>query len=69
MHFPFSISDFGLWLALMAIILLVTAELVIAYSASTKISFLIDKKRFHYVAGIMGIFFIFTVILRLVGII
>ena len=63
MDFPLSTSDISLWLAIMAIILLVTSELI---SSSTGFSrnIIIEKKRIRLVALALGTGFMITVIMR-----
>ena len=63
MNFPLSISDVSLWLAVMAIILLITSELI---SSSTEYSrnIVIERKRLRLVALALGTGFIITVIMR-----
>ena len=63
MNYPLSISDIGLWLAVMAIILLITSELL---SSSTEYSrnLVIEKKRLRLVALALGTGFMITVIMR-----
>jgi hypothetical protein len=63
MHFPLSISDISLWLAVTAIILLITSELV---SSSTKYSrnLIIERKRLRLIALALGVGFMITVIMR-----
>lgn len=64
MNFPLSVSDIGLWLAVTAIILLTTSELL---SSSTGYpgSIVIEKKRLRLVALVLGAGFMITVIVRL----
>ena len=64
MRFPLSISDISLWLAIMAIILLITSELL---SATTEYAgnILIEKKRLRLAALALGIGFMITVIIRI----
>ena len=64
MNFPMSISDISLWLAVMAIILLITSELI---SSATEYSrnILIEKNRLRLVALALGIGFIATVVMRI----
>ena len=64
MRFPLSISDISLWLAVMAIILLITSELL---SATTEYAgnILIEKKRLRLAALALGIGFMITVIIRI----
>jgi VIT1/CCC1 family predicted Fe2+/Mn2+ transporter len=63
MGFPLSMSDISLWLAVMAIILLITSELL---SSSTgylgKIA--IERKRLRLVALALGTGFMITVVMR-----
>lgn len=64
MNFPLSISDISLWLAVTAIILLITSELL---SSSTEYSrsIVIEKKRLKLVTLALGIGFMMTVVIRL----
>ena len=66
MSFPLSLSDLSLWLAVMAILLLVTSELL--YSSpgfSARIP--IDKRLLRMVALGCGIGFLVTVVMRVVS--
>ncbi len=67
MEFPLTFWDLSLWLAVTAIILLATAELISPYYGQTNI--LIDKRRLRQAALTLGILFIITVIIRVYGII
>jgi len=67
MNFPLSFWDISLWLAVTAIILLITSELISPYYGKT--SLLINKKRLRNVALIMSIMFLITVAIRIYGII
>jgi len=63
MNFPLSLSDISLWLAVTAIILLITFELLHSlpeYSARL----MIDKKRLKLVTLGCGLGFVVTVVLR-----
>jgi len=64
MNFPMNLSDISLWLAVMAIILLITSELI---SSATEFSrnIIIEKKRFRIVALALGVGFMATVIMRI----
>lgn len=64
MNFPLTISDISLWLAVMAIILLTTSELL---SSSTEFStnIVIEKNRLRQVALALGTGFMITVIIRM----
>jgi hypothetical protein len=63
MNFPLSMSDISLWLAAMAIILLVTSELL---SSSTEYSgnIAIEKKHLRVAALALGVGFMITVVMR-----
>lgn len=63
MHFPLSISDIGLWLAVTAIILLITSELITS-STGYLGTIVIDKKRLRLLALALGIGFMITVVMR-----
>jgi uncharacterized membrane protein (UPF0182 family) len=60
MIFPLSLSDVSLWLAVTAIILLVTSELVLSLPAFSTI-ILTDKTRLRAVAIGCGLAFLATV--------
>ena len=63
MNFPLSLSDISLWLAIMAIILLVTSELL--YSSPEYSSrVMVDKKLLRMVALGCGLGFLVTVVMR-----
>ncbi|MEM3378378.1 MAG: hypothetical protein QXV09_07255 [Candidatus Bathyarchaeia archaeon] len=62
MIFPMTLSDISLWLAVMAIILLITSEIV---SSITEPRVMIDKKRLRLVAIALGIGFMATVVMRI----
>jgi len=64
MNFPMSMSDISLWLAVMAIILLITSELVSSASGYAS-DVIIEKKRLRLVALALGIGFMATVIVRI----
>lgn len=59
MDFPLSTSDISLWLATMAIILLITSELLSSYIYIT-----IDKTRLRLAALALGAGFMITVAIR-----
>jgi len=67
MQFPLTFWDISLLLAFISIILLVTAELTSPYHGLTNL--LINRKRLRRVALIMGVFFMVTAAIRIVGII
>jgi len=54
MNFPMNLSDISLWLAVMAIILLITSELVSSASGYAG-DVIIEKKRLRLVALALGI--------------
>jgi hypothetical protein len=58
-----SISDISLWFAFMAIILLITSELVYSFTEYSG-SIVIEKKRLRLVALALGIGFMITVAIR-----
>ena len=62
MNFPLSFWDISLWLAVTAIILLVTSELISPYYGKTNL--LINKKRLKNAALTTGILFLITVDIR-----
>lgn len=62
MSFPLSLSEIGLLLAAMAIILLITSELLFSTEYLGKI--VIEKKRLRVMALALGAGFIITVIFR-----
>ena len=66
MNFPLSFWDISLWLAITAIILLATSELISPYYGRTNL--LINKKRLKQTAIAVGILFLITVAIRIYGI-
>lgn len=62
MQFPLSLWDFRLWLAINAIVLLITSELLLSYHGKM---FMIEKKRLRIVALILGIIFMITVLIQI----
>jgi len=67
MDFPLSFWDISLWLAVTAIILLITSELISPYYGKTNL--LINKKRLRNVALTISIMFLITVAIRIYEII
>ena len=63
MNFPLSFLDISLFLAVTAIILLITSELISPYYGKT--NFLINKKRLKRAALIVSILFLMTVAIRI----
>ena len=60
---PLSMSDISLWLAFMAIVLLITSELVSA-TTSYAGNILIEKNRLRLAGIAFGLGFMITVIMR-----
>lgn len=67
MQIPLTFWDISLWLAVTAIILLVTAELVSPYYGQKNL--LINKKKLQRAALTTGILFLITVAIRIISII
>jgi cytosine/uracil/thiamine/allantoin permease len=67
MQIPLTFWDISLWLAVTAIILLITAELISPYYGQTNL--LINKKKLKNAALITAILFLITVAIRIYGII
>jgi hypothetical protein len=65
MNFPLPLWAVSLWIAITAIILLVTSELIGPYSDHLG-DFVIDKTRLKITALLLGAAFMITVILRIV---
>jgi hypothetical protein len=63
MRFPLSISDIGLWLAVTAIILLVTSELL-SSSTGRLGNVAVEKKRLRIAALALGLGVMATVVMR-----
>ena len=67
MQFPLSFWDLSLWLAVTAIILLITSELISPHYGRTNL--LVNKKRLKNVALTVSILFLITVAIRIYDII
>jgi hypothetical protein len=67
MSFPLTFWDISLWLAITAIILLITSELISPYYGKTNL--LINKKRLRNVSIIVSTLFLITVAIRIATII
>ena len=67
MNFPLTFWDISLWLAITAIILLITSELISPYYGKTNI--LINKKRLRNIALTISTLFLITVAIRIATII
>jgi len=67
MQFPLGFWDISLWLAVTAIILLTTSELISPYYGQTNL--LINKKRLRNVALTVSTLFLITVAIRIATII
>jgi len=63
MLFPLTFWDFSLWLAVTAIILLATSELISPHYGKT--SLIIEKKRLRQAALLLGILFMLTTVIRI----
>jgi hypothetical protein len=66
MDFPLSLWDISLWLAVTAIILLITSELISPYYGRTNL--IINKKRLRNVALTDAALFLITVVIRVMTI-
>ena len=64
MRVPLSFEDLSLWLAVTAIILLVTSELIAPYG---KAKTLVNKKRLRNVAFVVSTLFLLAMIIRIYG--
>ena len=67
MNFPLTFWDISLWLAVTAIILLITSELISPYYGKTNL--LINKKKLRNVALTVSTLFLITVAIRIATII
>ena len=67
MAFPLGFWDISLWLAITAIILLITSEMLSPYYGKTNI--LVNKKRLKNAAITASILFLATVTIRILGIV
>jgi hypothetical protein len=67
MSFPLSFWDISLWLAITAIILLITSELISPYYGKTNL--IINRKRLRNTAITISLLFLITVAIRIATII
>ena len=67
MYFPLTFWDISLWLAVTAIILLTTSELISPYHGRTNL--IVNKKRLRQAAITVGLLFLATVAIRVFQII
>lgn len=67
MQVPLTFNDISLWLAITAIILLITAELISPHYGQANL--LIDKRNLRKAALVTGILFLATVAIRICEII
>jgi hypothetical protein len=67
MQFPLELYDISLWLAISAIILLTTSELISPHYGQTGL--IMEKGRLRTVALILGVLFLSTVAVRIFQII
>jgi len=63
MQFPLTLSDISLWLAVTAVILILTSELLCS-SPKYSVYFRMEKKRFRLAAIGCGLAFLTTVVIR-----
>ncbi len=63
MNFPLSISDISLWLAVTAIILLITSELLYS-SPKYSMQLLVERRYLRFAALGCGVAFMVTVVMR-----
>ena len=63
MSFMLNMWDISLWIAVTALILLVTSELLVSYSDYLG-DFVIDKTRLRTAALVLGVAFMVTVVLH-----
>jgi hypothetical protein len=64
--FPLSLWDISLWLAVTAIVLLITSE-ILSSQRYGRINIRIDKKKLHNVAIVVSIVFLATVAIRIIN--
>jgi hypothetical protein len=62
MQFPLSFLDMTIWLAVMSIILIITAEFLSSYRG--QVNLLINKSRLARVALVVGISFVLTALIH-----
>jgi len=67
MTFPLGFWDISVWLAVTAIILLITSEMLSPYYGKTNI--LVNKKRLKNAAITASILFLATVTIRILGVV
>ena len=67
MSFPLSFLDLSLWLAVTAIILLITSEMISPYYGKTNIR--LDRRRLRNLAFGVAMLFLTTMAIRIVSII
>jgi len=65
MRFPLDLWDISLWIAVTAILLLITSELLAPYSDYFG-DFVIDKTRIRLAALLLGAAFMVTVLIRVI---
>jgi len=67
MTFPLGLLDISLWLAIAAIMLLITSQML--SPRYSKINILIDRKKLKNVAYAVSILFLATIAIRIISII
>jgi hypothetical protein len=66
MNFPLSFDDISLWLAVVAMVLLITSELMLPYSGRNGL--LLNKRRLKNVSLAVGVLFVAIVVVRVITI-
>jgi len=61
MFLPLSLRDISLWLAIMAIMLLITSEMLSPYYGKVNIN--VNRKKLRIVALVLSILFLVTVVI------
>ena len=67
MTFPLGLWDISLWLAITAVILLITSEMLSPYYG--KVNIRIDRKKLKNVALAVSILFLITVAIKIINLI
>ena len=66
MNFPLSFDDISLWLAVTAMVLLITSELMLPYSGRNGL--LLNKRKLKNASLLVGALFVATVVIRAITI-
>lgn len=67
MQLPLDFLDVSLWLGTTAMILLVTAQLVLSYEGP--LSIMVDERKIENAGILVGILFLITIAMRIYGLI